>query len=105
MRYYYKTKDGKSLLNLKSKSDDKNLIEITEEEFNELQPKPYEPTAEQIAHENIVRQISEKKAQLAKTDYKCLKFVDGELSEEEYAEIRELRHSLRVEINELESEL
>ena len=42
------------------------------------------------------------KEQLAETDYKALKFIDGEFTEEEYAPIREERKHYRIKINELE---
>ena len=55
-------------------------------------------------NEEIRFQIYELKARLAATDYKTLKFVEGEITEEEYAEIRELRKALRAEINLLEEQ-
>lgn len=42
------------------------------------------------------------KAELAETDYLCLKFTDGALSEEEYAPIRQKRAEYRAEINKLQ---
>lgn len=42
------------------------------------------------------------KAELADTDYLCLKFTDGALSEEEYAPIRRQRAAYRAEINALQ---
>lgn len=42
------------------------------------------------------------KAELADTDYLCLKFTDGALSEEEYAPIRQKRAEYRAEINKLQ---
>lgn len=47
-------------------------------------------------------EVERLKAELASTDYKCLKYVDGALSEEEYAEAKAYRASLRARINELE---
>lgn len=43
-------------------------------------------------------------AELAATDYYALKHVDGELSEEEYATVRERRARLRERVRELEAE-
>lgn len=68
-----------------------------------------EMTAEDLAdyetddrdYQSEIREIKEK---LAETDYKCLKFVDGALSEEEYAPVRQYRQSLRDEINTLEAQ-
>lgn len=42
------------------------------------------------------------KSRLQESDYKCLKFVDGALSESEYAPIRAEREKLRLCYNELE---
>ncbi len=50
-------------------------------------------------------EINGKKQALANTDYKCLKFFEGELTETEYAPIKEERRRLRLEINELEIRL
>lgn len=47
-------------------------------------------------------EVERLKAELSATDYKCLKYVDGALSNEEYAEIKAYRASLRARINELE---
>lgn len=44
------------------------------------------------------------KAELADTDYYALKFIDGELTAEEYAAIRERRARLRERVRELEAE-
>ena len=59
---------------------------------------PYVPTQEEIN----AGKIAELKQELSATDYKCLKYVDGALSDEEYAEVREYRAELRRQINELE---
>ena len=50
-------------------------------------------------------EIDKYKKLLEETDYKALKFIDGEFTEEEYAPIREERKSYRVKINELEDKL
>lgn len=44
------------------------------------------------------------KAKLAESDYKAIKYAEGELTEEEYAPIREERRAWRAEINRLEAE-
>lgn len=56
------------------------------------------PTQEEL---NAI-EVERLKAELSATDYKCLKYVDGALTEEEYAEIRAQRAELRRRINELE---
>lgn len=53
----------------------------------------------------MYEEINLKKAELANTDYQCLKFAEGELTVSEYAPIKEQRRQLRAEINELESKL
>ena len=60
-------------------------------------PEPLPPTVED--------RIELLKAQLSSTDYKCLKYVDGVISEEEYSLIRAERAELRKQINELEEQL
>lgn len=50
----------------------------------------------------INNKINILKEQLAETDYKALKFIDGEFTEEEYTPIREERKNYRIKINELE---
>lgn len=62
-------------------------------------------TAEQEKNISIIEintKINILKEQLAETDYKALKFIDGEFTEEEYAPIREERKNYRIKINELE---
>lgn len=56
------------------------------------------PTQEEINAMEIARL----KAELSATDYKCLKYVDGALTESEYAEVKAYRAELRARINELE---
>ena len=48
--------------------------------------------------ENKINQL---KLELERTDYKTLKYIDGELTEEEYNEIKEIRKELRRKIREL----
>lgn len=49
--------------------------------------------------------IAELKSKLAKTDYQAIKFAEGELSAEEYAEMKEQRKQWRIQINELETQI
>ena len=51
------------------------------------------------------KRIAELKQKLAETDYVCLKFVDGELTQAEYAETWQKRKQWREEINKLEKEI
>ena len=42
---------------------------------------------------------------LSATDYQAIKFAEGEMTEEEFAPIREQRRAWRVEINLLEEQI
>ena len=53
----------------------------------------------------VSKRISELKTNLVITDYKAIKYAEGEISEEEYGPIREQRRAWRVEINTLEAEM
>lgn len=63
----------------------------------EVVPNP-EPTEIELAW----KEIEELKGLLRESDYKCLKFTDGALTEDEYAPIRVQRQEWRDRINELE---
>ena len=53
----------------------------------------------------IEHKIGILKCKLAETDYKAIKYAEGELLEEEYAETKAQRKEWRKEINKLEEEL
>ena len=90
-RFYYKSKDDKGFLNLKSPLTDENYIQITEEEFNELtKPKIPELTAEQKAAQEKAKKVAEYKAYLEKTDYIVLKIAEAQ-SEGETSTVSQLR--------------
>ena len=96
MRYYYKK--GNAYLSLKSPRGE-GYTPITEEEFNSHnQRKAIE------VDKNFI-EIQKLKAQHDSTNDKALDFVDGLLSEEEYAPIKAERQALRAEINRLEAEI
>ena len=99
-------------------------IEVSEEDFRGLEDYTkcftddlkavidYVKTGEELIREETERkneelrfQIYELKAQLSATDYKTLKYAEGELTAEEYAETKELRKGLREQINKLESQI
>lgn len=110
-RFYYKNKDNTGFLNLKSPIVDENYIQITKEEFERL-TKPKEPTAEEKAVQEKVRQIEEYKKYLQDTDYIVLKMgeclADGNTEavtaiKTEYAEQLAKRKEAREKINELEA--
>ena len=98
MRFYYKSKDGKGFLNLKSAITDENYIQITEEEFNEL-TKPKEPTPEQKAAQEKAKKIAEYKAYLEKTDYIVLKIAEAQ-SEGDTNKVTHLRTLYKSELEE-----
>ena len=85
--------------------------QITEEEFNELSNKRYEPTEEQKAKIEKARRIAELKKKLADTDYIVLKIAEAQADgdTETVAELKmtyatELanRKAWREQINKLE---
>ena len=53
--------------------------------------------------EQYQAEIIELKKYLSDTDYKAIKYAEGELSESDYQEVKSQRHNARVRINELES--
>ena len=100
MRYYYKSKDNKGFLNLKSPLIDENYIQITEEEFNELsKPKIPELTAEQKAAQEKANKIAEYKKYLADTDYIVLKIAEAQ-SEGDTNKVSDLRTLYKSELEE-----
>ena len=85
--------------------------QITEEEFNELSNKRYEPTEEQKAKIEKARQIAELKKKLADTDYIVLKIAEAQADGDTetiaalkitYATELVNRKAWREQINELE---
>lgn len=57
-----------------------------------------------IKEHNLAR-IQYLKDQLSASDYKAIKFAEGEMTEEEFAPVREQRALWRAEINQLEATL
>lgn len=51
------------------------------------------------------KQIIKLKSELRRTDYMAIKFAEGELTAEEYAEVKEQRRAWRAEINRLQAEV
>lgn len=119
-RYYYKSKDGKGFLNLKSPLTEnvENYDEITKEEFDALtyhEPvAPHEPTPEEIHNRECDVLIGQHKAFLSDTDYVVLKIAEALANKdtalvaslkEEYADVLEQRTVARSEINRLQGEI
>ena len=74
------------------KIDDNGTIrEMTAEEIAEIQP-------------TVEQQIAGLKQNLADTDYQAIKYAEGAISDEDYAEIKAQRQAWRDEINRLENE-
>lgn len=109
MRYYYKTKDNKNFLNLKSRLSAKeqdDYIAITEEEFLQVTaPIITTPNGLDLSRNNKLLQISELKKLLFDTDYQAIKYAEGLLTAEEYLPIKQQRQAWRDQINQLEAEL
>ena len=53
----------------------------------------------------IQQRLQDITIELKETDYHALKFIEGDLSEEDFQPYKELRHKLRLEYNQLEAEL
>ena len=112
-RFYYKSKDGKGFLNLKSLLIDERYIQITKEEFDELtKPKIHELTAEQKLKQENLAEIAKYKKYLADTDYIVLKIAEALANNDtesvaalksEYAEELGKRSRARILINSLEN--
>ena len=103
--------------------DIKPYIEITEQERKQPLPDKYSyyavvdgkftikrrtPTVEEVKADEtteINRQIRELKKKLFDTDYKAIKYSEGWLTDEEYAEAKAQREEWRKRINELEASL
>ena len=60
-------------------------------------------TQEMIDRENAIQEISQLKKALSDTDYKAIKYAEGQISESEYASVKAERQSYRDRINELEA--
>ena len=64
---------------------------------------PY--TEEELEKMSARSEIAELKANLSATDYKAIKYAEGAMTEEEYAETKAQRQAWRDRINELEAKL
>jgi hypothetical protein len=60
-------------------------------------------TEEDLLKDQYRLEITQLKKQLSDTDYKAIKYAEGQISEEEYASVRAERQSYRDRINELEA--
>jgi hypothetical protein len=62
-------------------------------------------TEEDLLKDQYRLEITQLKKQLSDTDYKAIKYAEGQISESEYASVKELRQRYRDRINELEAML
>ena len=60
-------------------------------------------TEDEKVIEQYQAEIVELKKYLSDTDYKAIKFAEGEITESDYQEVKSQRHDARVRINELEN--
>ena len=104
-----------SKLNCQSFPLDDTAIDITYEQLEQIGKTKcfdvennriidYDGT-EDLAKQKVMDRIAELKQLLADSDYRAIKFAEGEYTEEQYAPYRALRQSYRKEINELEKSL
>lgn len=76
---------------------------VNEELVNRVKPQSeIDAEAEAARWAEINAEISELKTQLSETDYKAIKYAEGWITEEEYAEVKAQRQAWRDRINELE---
>ena len=86
-----------------------NAVAISDTEVSDVNGcvylKGYAPhkTESMILVEQYQSEIVELKKYLSDTDYKAIKFAEGEITESDYQEVKSQRHDARVRINELES--
>ncbi len=78
---------------------------------DEVQQNWIKENGEWLSHEQqnakniIYEEIQQLKSKLTETDYKAIKYAEGILSDEEYAETKAQRQEWRDKINQLESEV
>ena len=79
-------------------------IEAKEDGTRQFQIKQIpQKTEDEKLVEQYQSEIIEIKKYLVDTDYKAIKFAEGEITESDYQEVKSQRHDARVRINELES--
>ena len=79
-------------------------IEAKEDGTRQFQIKQIpQKTEDEKLVEQYQSEIIELKKYLSDTDYKAIKFAEGEITESDYQEVKSQRHDARVRINELES--
>ena len=103
MLYVRETPNGKKqyvdITGFRPVTDEEIAARTQEKEQALLEKQIKDRKQELLAEIAAIRQL------LDQSDYKQSKWLDGALSEEEYAPIREQRHEWREQINALEQEL
>ena len=106
--YNYKNERGEYAPKVLTLEDGRQVINPTEEMYAEagyLPWTPPQPTDEEIAEQQRFSEIDDLKRQLFKSDFKAIKYAEGWISEEDYADIKAERQALRDRINELEEQI
>lgn len=105
---YVLQKDGKikgystSQVNENYVWTDEYIVEVGNNMFFASQTDEIEKAqAEYEIESKKQEEIERLKAELSATDYKCLKWMEGALTDEEYAETKKHRAELRKKINDL----
>ena len=87
-----------------------NGIPLSDVEFSDIDDWPYlkdkcpHKTQEMIDRENAIQELNQLKKQLSDTDYKAIKFAEGEINPEDYLPIKNQRAEWRAKINQLQAE-
>jgi len=84
-------------------TDNDLTFEPCDEGFKIVEKPLPKKTESMILIEKYQSEIVELKKYLFDTDYKAIKFAEGEITESDYQEVKSQRHDARVRINELES--
>ena len=85
-----------------------NGIPLSDVEFSDIDDWPYlkdkcpHKTQEMKDRDNAIQEITQLKKQLSDTDYKAIKYAEGQISEEDYASVKAERQGYRDRINYLE---
>lgn len=97
------TTDGRKII-----VNDKVILNPTAEQLQEAGyslVEPEQPSDNELARQEIQSQIEQLKYELQQSDYKAIKFAEGWITAEDYAQIRAERQAKRESINALEAQL
>ena len=103
--YNYKNNKGDYAPKVLTLEGGRQVINPTEAMYAEagyLPWTPPQPTDEEITEQQRFSEIDDLKRQLFESDYKAIKYAEGWISEEDYADIKAERQALRDKINKLE---